>query len=73
MGGGVNYFEYLNDGNPNYGNLLNNADVGRLIQQSYYGIDKAHYPLGNWSGSSWGYNPVQGGDKVNNPSRIVDF
>ena len=73
MGGGINYFEYFNDNNPNYGNLLNNADVGRLVQQSYYGIDKAPYPLGNWSGSPWGYNPVQGGDKVNNPSRIVDF
>ncbi len=73
MGGGVNYFEDFNDNNSNYGNLLNNYDVGRLVQQSYYGIDKAPYELGWWGGHSWQYNPVQGGDKDNNISRVVDF
>jgi hypothetical protein len=29
--------------------------------------------MGTWSGSAWGYNPVQGGDKDNHISRIVDF
>lgn len=73
MGGGVNYLEYYNDNNPAYGNLLNNYDVGRLIQQSYYGIDRPPYPMGYWTDREWGYNPVQGGDKVNNISRIIDF
>ncbi|MBQ7715801.1 MAG: dockerin type I repeat-containing protein [Clostridia bacterium] len=73
MGGGINYFEDFNDNNPAYGNLLNNHDVGRLVQQSYYGIDKAPYELGWWGGHSWQYNPVQGGDKAHNISRIVDF
>ncbi len=73
MGGGVNYLEYFKDGNDAYGNLLNNYDVGRLIQQSYYGIDKEPYPMGYWTDRAWGYNPVQGGDKLNNISRIIDF
>lgn len=73
MGGGVNYLEYFKDGNASYGNLLNNYDVGRLIQQSYYGIDKEPYPMGYWTDRAWGYNPVQGGDKLNNISRIIDF
>ena len=46
MGGGISYYEQLNDNNPNYSNLLNRYDVGRLIQQSYYGIDRAPYVLG---------------------------
>lgn len=73
MGGGVNYLEYFDDGNPAYGNLLNNYDVGRLIQQSYYGIDGPPYEMGYWTDRAWGYNPVQGGDAKNNISRIVDF
>jgi len=73
MGGGVNYLEDFNDNNASYGNLLNNYDVGRLVQQSYYGIDRAPYQLGWWGGHEWRYNPVQGGDKDNNISRIVDF
>ena len=73
MGGGVNYFEDFNDNNSAYGNLLNHYDVGRLVQQSYYGIDRAPYQMGWWGGHEWRYNPVQGGDKDNNISRIVDF
>ena len=73
MGGGVNYLEDLNDNNASYGNLLNNYDVGRLVQQSYYGIDRAPYTMGWWGGHEWRYNPVQGGDKANYNSRIVDF
>ena len=73
MGGGVNYLEDFEDNNASYGNLLNNYDVGRLVQQSYYGIDRAPYTMGWWGGHEWRYNPVQGGDKANNISRIVDF
>jgi len=73
MGGGISYYEQKNDNNPNYANLLNRYDVGRLIQQSYYGIDRAPYVLGLMGTSPWGYNPVQGGDGHNNPSQIVDL
>ena len=34
-GGGLSWFE--DKGNADYGNLLNNHDTGRLVQQSYYG------------------------------------
>ncbi|MDR1093786.1 MAG: hypothetical protein LBL66_06525 [Clostridiales bacterium] len=54
-------------------NLLNNYDTGRLLQQSYYGASKAPYKRGSFWGNLWRYNPVQGGDKFNNPSRLVDF
>lgn len=72
MGGGISHYEKKDDGRDEYSNLLNSYDVGRLIQQSYYGIDKAPYVLGNMGGTPWRYNPVQGGDIANNPSRIVD-
>lgn len=72
MGGGISYYEKSDDGNANYGNLLNCYDVGRLIQQSYYGIDRDPYVLGDMGGQAWRYNPVQGGDVNNNPSRIVN-
>lgn len=42
---------------PGDRNLLNHADHGRLIQQSYYGD-----PDGStWNGRPWTWNPVQGG------------
>ncbi len=73
MGGGISYLERLNDGSTAYGNLLNDCDTGRLVQQSYYGIKGAPYEPGYWAGSKWVYNPVQGGDSHNVPSRIIDF
>lgn len=72
MGGGISYYEDKNDNNANYKNLLNSYDVGRLVQQSYYGIDKEPYELGQMMDHAWRYNPVQGGDVANNPSRVVD-
>jgi|GEM_PF-671387 len=73
MGGGISHYEKLDDNNPNYSNLLNRYDVGRLIQQSYYGINTSPYVLGDMGGTPWRYNPVQGGDVHNNPSQIVDL
>ena len=73
MGGGISYYEELDDNNPNYSNLLNRHDVGRLIQQSYYGINQSPYVMGDMGGTPWGYNPVQGGDVKNNPSQLVDL
>lgn len=73
MGGGVSYYEVKNDGNDKYDNLLNSYDVGRLVQQSYYGTNSAPYEPGYYQGTAWRYNPVQGGDLNNNPSRIVNI
>lgn len=73
MGGGVCYFEDLQDNDDSIGNLLNRADEGRLIQQSYYGDSSAPYKPAKYNGSTWSYNPVQGGDQHRNRSKIVDF
>jgi hypothetical protein len=71
--GGICYLLEINctDGLKN---LINQADTGRLVQQSYYGANSSsdNYQMGYFNNSSWPYNPVQGGDKANNPSRIID-
>ena len=56
-----------------FGNLINRADAGRLLQQSYYGTDELPYVAGEWAGTPWLYNPVQGGDSYGNCSKIVDY
>lgn len=62
-------------------NLINTHDNGRLVQQSYYGIpwnnDQGYKPgsfgvNGGGEPQPWGYNPVQGGDKGNYFSQLVD-
>ena len=55
-----------------YTNLLNRFDTGRLVQQSYYGCDEPPYEPGEFMDSPWPYNPVQGGDKGGNRSRVID-
>ena len=73
-GGGINYIEDKNDGSRRLDNLVNQADTGRLIQQSYYGVQQnSEYTPGHFNGSTWAYNPVQGGDKAQNHSRIIDI
>ena len=72
-GGGIS--EIWDRDNPveGLGNLCNNCDTGRLIQQSYYGTGaNGEYTPGEFNGSVWSYNPVQGGNKYNQPSRIID-
>jgi len=55
-------------------NLLNHHDVGRLVQQSYYGTSLPPYVTGTYLGMpDMPYNPVQGGDQQENESKIVDF
>ena len=72
-GGGINYIEDKND-DSRLENLVNQADTGRLIQQSYYGVQQnSEYTPGHFNGSTWAYNPVQGGDKEQNHSRIIDI
>ena len=69
-GGGLSWFE--DKTNSNYGNLLNNHDTGRLVQQSYYGPQEIEgYENGVYVDSVWSYNPVQGGDQYGNNSKLV--
>jgi hypothetical protein len=63
-GGSIFWFSELPDG-PN---LLNHADRGRFIQQSYYGK-----PDGStWAGKPWRWNPVQGGHYQGEPAKLLD-
>ena len=73
-GGGINYLEDKTCNISQLQNLVNQADTGRLIQQSYYGVQQnAEYTPGHFNGSTWAYNPVQGGDVAQNHSRIIDI
>jgi hypothetical protein len=49
-------------------NLLNTYDVGRYVQQSYYGDEDGS----DWNGKPWRYNPVQGGSWRNEPAQVVE-
>ena len=69
-GGGLSWFEDKKNGN--YGNLLNNHDPGRLVQQSYYGPQEIEgYENAMYVDTEWCYNPVQGGDQYGNHSKLV--
>ncbi len=73
-GGGISYIEDKQDGDDSIKNLINRADPGRLVQQSYYGIQNGpHYTAGTYNGTEWRYNPVQGGDVFGNGSKLVDI
>ncbi len=56
-------------------NLINTADNGRLVQQSYYGVRSGAdgYEGAIYGGNDWPYNPVQGGSYANGCSQIVDL
>lgn len=55
-------------------NLINRCDTGRVVQQSYYGTNGENdgYIQGEFLGSKWSYNPVQGGNKFGDASKIVN-
>lgn len=78
MGGGLSYLEDKTDGLSNVTNLLNRADTGRLVQQSFYAGNayaSDGYEPGYYNGQLWGYNPVQGGSSSasgSKKSKIVD-
>ncbi len=72
-GGGINYIEDLNCPVSGLTNLINSHDTGRLVQQSYYGGYDSSYTPGEFNGNTWPYNPVQGGDKYGNSSRLIDL
>ena len=74
MGGGINYLEDKKDGDPRLASLINRHDGGRLLQQSYYGVmENDEYKPGDYNGTPWCYNPVQGGNVKGDKSRIIDF
>ena len=73
-GGGICYLRDRKNKISGVENLINQADTGRLVQQSYYGTyANGEYKDGDYNGVRWPYNPVQGGDVHGNPSRIIDI
>ena len=74
-GGSMTYFEDKMDGIDDLANLVNIHDTGRLIQQSFYGTyTNDEYTSGNYSNSTWPYNPVQGGNKFQKGrTRLIDI
>ena len=55
-------------GAPGSENVLNSFDVGRYVQQSYYGDKDGS----DWNGKPWRFNPVQGGSWRNTPAEVDD-
>lgn len=52
-------------------NLLNHADKGRFVQQSYYGEKDGSL----WGTKPWNWNPVQGGgssESGSNPAKVLE-
>lgn len=49
-------------------NVLNAYDVGRYLQQSYYGDADGS----DWNGKPWRYNPVQGGSWKGVPATVLE-
>ncbi|MBO4423711.1 MAG: hypothetical protein J5879_09740 [Clostridia bacterium] len=72
-GGGLSYYGDKRCKVEGLKNMLNHADTGRLVQQSYYGTGEPPYVRGEFMGKPWVYNPVQGGDRGNCKSKLVDF
>lgn len=50
-------------------NVLNRFDLGRYLQQSWYGEADGS----DWNGKPWRWNPVQAGNWRNRPSRVTEF
>lgn len=71
-GGALSCFEDKQSTVEGLSNLLNHHDTGRLVQQSYYGTSLAPYEQGDYNGTPWPYNPVQGGDLYGNASKLVE-
>ncbi len=52
-------------------NIVDDHDTGRLVQTSFYDSGE-NYPS-NPIDSSWGWNPVQGGDKYMHGSSVLEY
>jgi len=73
-GGAICHVEDLTCPIDKVGNLVNKADAGRLIQQSWYGTNvPPQYEHAVYDGIPFSYNPVQGGDQYTNRSRLIDL
>ena len=72
-GGGLSYIKFKGENPEGIENLLNHCDTGRLVQQAYFGTTEEPYYCATYEGSKRSYNPIQGGDQYNNPSKIIDF
>lgn len=74
-GGAISYLEDKTCTVEGLTNLVDRHDTGRLIQQSYYGTigEGSGYEPGVSFGSTWHYNPVQGGDQYGVGGRLIDF
>jgi hypothetical protein len=53
-------------------NVINYADLGREVQQSYYS-GPVPFMGGSWNGSDWCWNPVAAGDAYNNRSTVLTY
>jgi len=62
-GGGIAFFSNAKADK----NVLNSFDLGRYIQQSYYGREDNS----NWNGNPWKWNPVQCGSWQNQPANVI--
>lgn len=72
-GGGINYLVDRECSIDGMTNMINQYDTGRLVQQSYYGCgENGENEWGYFNNSKWPYNPVQGGDRGNMHSRLID-
>ena len=50
-------------------NYFNRFDLGRYVQQSWYGDRDGS----NWNGKPWRWNPVQGGNWQHKPAKVLKF
>lgn len=55
-------------------NLVNNHDLGRQVQMSFYSgpvpyTEKGQAPSDHWKNLGW--NPIQSGDDFRNPSKVI--
>lgn len=65
LGGGGSVFYFAESATGR--NLLNHADKGRYVQQSYYGVRDGSM----WGKRPWCWNPVQGGGYQHAPATIL--
>lgn len=54
-------------------NVINNHDLGRQIQQSYYSGPQPYNPSNNANPNwpNWPWNPIQTGDSYNHPALVL--
>jgi len=71
LGGSITYLADSRDKT----NMINNHDLGRQIQMSFYSGPRPFTPGGKQPSKTWaglGWNPIQSGDYAGHRSRIVE-